>query len=332
MPFLPIVLLLAWQTLSRSASFALGWATALYFGQIPGNKGRMLAVMALVSTGWVVLVVGFVLPLVVGAALDALGMIERNFTVQPTAVLGLGAAAVLGPPLIAGIAEFGGFEEGRSIGRWLRRVPVSYPVAASLGAAVLEMVCITPVLLFMRFRRGQRLLTVPLVMHGEGGTDALVEEIGRALRGIGIERLEREQLTGALAWPLRTMGFAARNLLGSVVHGEPVRLRFDGLELLAYATNISIIGPPERAYPVRAAIEKGLVFAEAYLTWTDSSQRLEAQLAELATGADGSLGLDALRERLDAVQLRIDREPIAIDEWNLLYRKRLQIERQATTR
>ena len=125
---------------------------------------------------------------------------------------------------------------------------------------------------------------------------------------------------------------AVHNLLGSVVHGEPVRLRFDGLELLAYATNISIIGPPERAYPVRAAIEKGLVFAEAYLTWTDSSQRLEAQLAELATRADGSLGLDALRERLDALQLRIDREPIAIDEWNLLYRKRLQIERQATTR
>ena len=42
--------------------------------------------------------------------------------------------------------------------------------------------------------------------------------------------------------------------------------------------------------------------------------------------------LDGLREELDTVQERIDREPIAIDEWNLLYRKRLQIERQATMR
>ena len=177
MPFLPVVLLLAWQALSRSASFALGWATALYFGQIPGNKGRMLAVMALLSTGWVVLIVGFVLPLAVGAALDALGLIERNFTVETTTVLGLGAAAVLGPPLVAGIAEFGGFEEGRSIRRWMGRVPVSYPVAASLGAAVLEMVCITPVLLFMRFRRKQRLLSVPLVFKGHDGTDALVDGV-----------------------------------------------------------------------------------------------------------------------------------------------------------
>ena len=98
------------------------------------------------------------------------------------------------------------------------------------------------------------------------------------------------------------------------------------------ARYISIIGPPERAYPARAAIEKELVFAEAYLTWTDSSQRLEAQLAKLAARADGSVDLDVLRDDLDAVQERIDREPIAIDEWNLLYRKRLQIERQATTR
>ena len=31
MPFLPFVLLLAWQAISKSASFALGWATAIYF-------------------------------------------------------------------------------------------------------------------------------------------------------------------------------------------------------------------------------------------------------------------------------------------------------------
>ncbi|MEO8510669.1 MAG: hypothetical protein ABI534_05450 [Chloroflexota bacterium] len=331
MPFLPVVLLLAWQALSRSASFALGWATALYFGQIPGNKGRMLAVMALLSTGWVVLIVGFVLPLGVGAALDALGMIERNFTVDATTVLGLGAAAVLGPPLIAGIAEFGGFEEGRSVSRWLRRVPVSYPVAASLGVAVLEMVCITPVLLFMRFRRGQRLLSVPLVFQGSDGTKALVDEIGKALDKLGLGPMQNEEITGALGWPLRTMGFATRNLLGSVVHGDPMRLRIDGVEMLAYATNVSIIGKPERAYPVRAAIQKELAFSEASLTWTDASQKLEARLAEVAgSQADGA---DAgTIDRLEEIQHEIDRESIALDEWNLLYRKRLQIERRAANR
>ena len=49
MPFLPFVLLLAWQAISKSASFALGWATAIYFGQVPGKQGRILAVISLAS-------------------------------------------------------------------------------------------------------------------------------------------------------------------------------------------------------------------------------------------------------------------------------------------
>ena len=49
MPFLPFVLLLVWQVIGRSASFALGWATALYFGQVPGKQGHVLALISLVS-------------------------------------------------------------------------------------------------------------------------------------------------------------------------------------------------------------------------------------------------------------------------------------------
>ena len=330
MPFLPLVLLLAWQALSRSASFALGWATALYLGQIPGNKGRVLSVIALLSTGWVVLVVGFGLPLAVGAGLDALGIIERNFDVERLTVIGLAAAIVLGPPVIAGVAELAGFEEDRRVGRWLRRIPVSYPVTASLGLAVLEMVAITPVLLFLRFRRKQRLLTVPLVLQRNEDTDALVDAIRSALERIGVDEVGREELTGALSWPLRTMGFAARNLLGSVVHGDPMRLRAGGVEMLAYATNVSILGPAERAYPIRAAISKKLGVEDAFLTWTDTSQQLEGRLSELASQTDVSSS--ELIPRLEAVQEEIDGATIALDEWNLLYRRRLQVERDALVR
>lgn len=330
MPFLPIVLLLAWQALSRSASFALGWATALYFGQIPGNRGRILAIIALVSAAWVVLIVGFALPLGIGAALDALGVIGRNFSIDALIVIELGVALVVAPPVIAAIAEVGGFEEDRSFTRWLSRVPVSYPVAASLGVAVLEMVCITPVLLFLRFRRQQRLLTVPLVLHRGEETDELVDVIGAALRSIGVSEVERKELTGALSYPVRTMGFAAKHLLGSVVKGSPVRMRADGVEIVAYATNISILGRPEDAYPVRAAIGRELVFGDAFLTWTNDAQKLEAKLSRLADEIEkGGQDRHALARALEKVQDEIDHASVAIDEWNLLYRKRLQIERHA---
>ena len=102
MPFLPFVLLIAWQAVSRSASFALGWATSLYFGQVPGRQGRMLSVVSLIAAGWVVLVLGFAIPIFTGAALEAAGVIEENFDVRWYHYLGLVAAMIAVPPVVAG--------------------------------------------------------------------------------------------------------------------------------------------------------------------------------------------------------------------------------------
>ena len=62
MPFLPFVLLIAWQALSRSASFALGWATTLFFGHVPGSRGRVLSIMGLLAAAWVALLIGWRCP------------------------------------------------------------------------------------------------------------------------------------------------------------------------------------------------------------------------------------------------------------------------------
>ena len=166
MPFLPFVLLLVWQVIGRSASFALGWATALYFGQVPGKQGHVLALISLVSAGWVLLLAGFGVPLLVGAAADALGMVPRNFDLDRWIVLGLGAALVLAPPLLAALSTGFDLKEDRSLGRWLSRVPVSYPATASLGFGVLEMVAFTPLLIVDRLRHKRVLAQWP---HHEGG-------------------------------------------------------------------------------------------------------------------------------------------------------------------
>ena len=116
MPFLPIVLLVAWQAVSRSASFALGWATALYFGQVPGRQGQMLSVVSLLSAAWVILIVGFAIPILGGALLESAGIIERNFDVRPIHYVSLAAGVVLTPPFVAAAAVFGEFHDERSLG------------------------------------------------------------------------------------------------------------------------------------------------------------------------------------------------------------------------
>jgi hypothetical protein len=326
-PFLPFVLLLAWQALNKSASFALGWATAIYFGQVPGRQGRVLSVISLVAAGWAILVAGFAIPILGGAALEALGVIEENFDVEAVTYLALVAGIVLTPPLIAAATVYAQFHEERSVRTWLRMVPVSYPACAMLGASVLQMVAVTPILLIQRWRQKRKLLQVPLVMREGSDDDDLMEAVRGALASIGLDDVAIAEATGPKSWPLRTMGFASRHLLGAVVRGEPVRLATDGLEILAYATDVSIQAPKEQAYRVRAAMERELAFRNLYLTWNEEAQGFEDDLQRIRESAKGDPA--SLRSALEEVQERIDVASLNLEEWNILYRLRLQLEQDA---
>jgi hypothetical protein len=329
-PFLPFVLLLAWQALSKSASFALGWATAIYFGQVPGRQGRVLSVISLVAAGWVILVVGFAIPIFGGAALEALGIIGENFDVEPITYLALVVAIVLTPPLVAAATVFAQFHDERTVGTWLRLTPVSYPATAMLGISVLQMVAFTPILLVQRWRQKRKLLQVPLVMREGSDDDDLMEAVRGALASIGLKNVAIAEATGPKSWPLRTVGFASRHLLGAVVRGEPVRLAIDDLEILAYATNVSIQGPKEETYRVRAAMERELAFHKLYLTWNEEAQGFEDDLQRVRDAARGDL--EDLRTELDELQERIDVASLNLEEWNILYRLRLQLEQDVARR
>jgi hypothetical protein len=329
-PFLPFVLLLAWQAVSRSASFALGWATSLYFGQVPGRQGRMLSVVSLVAAGWVIVIVGFAIPILIGAALEATGVIGENFDVEAIHYLGLLAAIVGIPPLVAAITVWGEFHEDRSIATWLRLVPMSYPSTAMLGASVLQMVAFTPVLLIQRWRKKRKYVQVSLIMQEGSDDDALVDALTDALSSIGIEDVRVTEASGPKVWPMRTVGFAAEHLLGAVVRGEPMRLAAGEIEIYAYATNVSIQGPKEDTYRVRAAIQRRLGFGEAYLTWNDEAQDIEDAL--IAAHDDARGDVPRLRARLDEIQERMDTASLNSEEWNVLYRRRLQVELTARVR
>jgi hypothetical protein len=325
MPFLPFVLLLAWQAISRGASFALGWATALYFGQVPGKEGRVLAVVSLLAAAWVIVLLGFAVPLMVGAVLDALGIIPRNLQVTPLVVLAIVAGLVLIPPAIAAATIWVEFHEERTVGQWLRMQPWSYPATASLGMAVLQMVVLAPFILIERLRKHRTLVQVAVSMKPGSDDEALTKVVAGSLKTIGIEDMHIREARGMETWPMRTVGFAVQHLLGAVVRGEPMYLAADGLQVYAYATNVAVLGPKDKAHRARAALEREVPFLGGHLTWSDDSQRLEE---EILSARDGD-GTGPLRRRLEAIQEKVDAASLNVDEWNVLYRLRLQVEARA---
>jgi len=129
---------------------------------------------------------------------------------------------------------------------------------------------------------------------------------------------------------MRTVAYAIEHLIGAVVRGEPMRLAADDVEVYVYATNVSVLGREGDAHRVRAAIERELALTDAYLTWDEEAQRLEAALRDLDEAADGDVR--DLRRKLDELQVQIDRARVNSQEWNVLYRERLQVEQRAVRR
>lgn len=325
--FIPIILLFAWHIISRGAAFGLGWATALFFGQIPGNKGRVVSVVGLLGAVWVVLVVGAMIPLGLLFGAQALGVLPiGGKPPDPLLILAAVGAAALMPPAIVAFVEFAGFDDKRSFSRWVRRLPASYLLAGSIGLSVLQMIVITPIVTLRRMREGRRVLQIPVVVQGKDGIQAVADDLTQLMDTLGM-KAERDDLTGPISWPLRTLRYAARHLIGSVVEGKPVRLTAGEVELIVHATDVSITAPKKDVYRIRAAIERELAFSKAFLTWSQDSQRYEKDLMRLCRDRDGDL--DAFVEKLDRLQERIDGASLKSDEWNVLYRLRLQVERQA---
>ncbi|HEX4744824.1 MAG TPA: hypothetical protein VFW12_09180 [Candidatus Limnocylindria bacterium] len=325
MPFFP--LFIVWQVFGKSSTFALGWATSLFFGQIPGNKGRVVSAASVLSLAWVLLLVlvGPILSASIVAdalgliALDRMDFIKLDDVVMP--LLGL----VFLPPLITLMAELARFHERSSLRRWVSRLPLSYPIALSLGTGLLLMLVITPFLQLRRAREGRATQHLPLLVK-EGRFEQLACDIEPWLEELTGEAVTREEYRGVASWPLRVLRFAAARLLRSVVSDAPVRLRAGASEVALFATALSVTAPKDDVYRLRAALHKRLALTEAFLTWSEVPQRFEAELMKLHTA---KLPLDERIAALERLQDEIDAARMKSDEWDVLYRLRLQVERDA---
>jgi hypothetical protein len=326
-PFLPI--LLVWDILGRAASFGLGWATSRFFGQIPGEKGRTVSTASALALGWFVGLSAAAVPLVLGIALERAGALELAWWQlgRREAAIVLGTLIAV-PPIVTLLGEVSMFHRDRSVRRWLTELPGSYPVALSLGAAVLLMVVFTPFVAVRRMLEGRRMLHIPILVR-DGRVAELLADIEAWLQDLGYD-VRRTPLTGPTSWPMRIIRYASARLLRSSAPGGPTVLRSGPLEVVISPTDVTVVAPDPDANKVRAAIHKRLALSQAFLTWSEESQRFEEELMAIQGRQDATL--EDVTKAVGALQERIDAAHIQSDEWDVLYRLRLQVERDAYER
>ncbi len=171
-----------------------------------------------------------------------------------------------------------------------------------------------------------------------GGYEQVVADLERALDDAGLA-MSRRPAPAVLAVPGRLLGSIAGPGVRSLVPESLVQLAGDGLEVGLYPSDIAISGDRMRVARARAAIASRLIATAAWMTTTAEAQEIEARLERLAAArsAGGEPGAasasDSQAAAVDmAAELRsIDEAlatlPIPHEEWEVLYRGRLQVER-----
>jgi hypothetical protein len=154
-----------------------------------------------------------------------------------------------------------------------------------------------------------------------GAYDRVVAELGDVLVRSGIEA-RRRPAPNVLLLPARVLDRVAGRTLGSMVPDRLMLLAGPGLEILVYPSDIAISGEKPLVARSRAAIASRLTRAPAWMTISAEAQAIEDEIeatTRMMASAERSAALSRIDEQLASIVL-------PYDEWETLYRMRLQVD------
>ena len=304
----------------------LGWATLLLFGKVSGSKQTVLLLIAVGSLAWVVTLVGILVP-DVGTFLLAFVPVPDfvDETWVRLAMLGLAIAI----PLAIGVAAVWMTEPGQRPkgARLIVGVLRGYPFTLVLAVTIVVLAGVALVRKLQSVAKGWEDAHVPVVVK-PGGYDRVLASLERVLDEAGLD-LTRKPAPALVSLPPKLLDRVAGRSLGGLVPDRLMLLVGRELEVLVYPSDVSITGTKGATARARAAIATTLIDAPAYLTTTAESQRIEDAIAEAAGDRHDRdhLSVGVRIARLRALDARIARLMVPFEEWETVYRERLQVER-----
>jgi hypothetical protein len=308
----------------RLLNSALGWATLLLFGKVEGRKQTILLVIALGSLVWILTVVGVLVP-DVGAFLLAFVPVPDGVA-EDWVRLGMLALALTIPLLVGVAAIYVTQADRRPKGFGLvTGVLRGYPFTLVLALTIAILAGVSVARKARSLSKRWEDAHVPVVVK-PGGYERVLDDLRGVLDRSGLP-VRTRPAPSIISLPPRMLDAVAGRSLGSLVPDRLMMLTGDDLEVLVYPSDVAVSGSKATMARARAAIAIELTESPAYLTTSAEAQRIEDDIAELA-GRDGPrLPPTEWRRRLRELDPRIATLTVPFDEWETVYRQRLQVER-----
>jgi hypothetical protein len=329
------------HSLGRVLNMVFGWATVMLFGRVPQERQIFLSIVAFGSILWFVAALGIVFP---STATVLLAFVPVPRWVEEGWIrIAMLAAAVFVPPLVgeSAIRAVDPERQPRGAKRIAGALISGYRFAFGIAVALVTLMLVAPILWTRNFRRGWVTRHVPVIVHRRHYATVL-DAIQGALNTEGVPA-KRGEIGGFLRIPTAVLAFAAAGRI-QALDAETARLSSNHLEILLYPFDLVISGQRAQVSRAQAIAADRLPRTKAYMTWSEQGNTLEDRLKRLWAQVERELPDDVPGARetagaagevmaeLEAVGREMRLAGLTYEEWEVLFREVLMVERDLLRR
>jgi hypothetical protein len=302
--------------LGRVLTTTLGWASIMLFGRVPQSRQVWLAVLTFGSLAWLVATAGIVLPAVGVFLLTALPL--PSWLQQDLVRLAMVTVALLLPAVLGAVSLLVADPEDRPRGRAaLEAIARGYLLTPAL-AATLVILAVAGTVRKIDSAIHRRTDAHLAMVVRPGRYETLVGDVEASL--------QPELVTGrrpgpdVLTVPARMLAAIAEGGFRRLVPDQLIELVGPDLTVFVYPADLAMTGSKAAVAHARAIITRDVRSVDAWFTTTREAQAIEDRLVALERepGGPRPAQLDALDRDLVALT-------VSQDEWEVLYRRRLQL-------
>jgi hypothetical protein len=307
----------------------LSWASSLVFGRVPRSHQIYLVLMMAASLLWLLVLLSLSVPGVRSFLLAT--------TPHPSATrVWLGVAllvAVVALPLGVGLAGYlvpatGERPTGAALIWELLR---GYLLAPLIDGLFIFLAGVGIVRKVRSLRHGWSDVHIPIVVK-PGRYDQLVDDLKHALDSADLPVTARDA-PWVLTLPARLLTSVAGDNVRKLRPDRLVELIGPTTRIGVYPSDIAISTTKKDRTRARAAVLSRLATTAAHLTTSAEAQEVEDRLGEVAKrGGSGEAVAASARTSLEAIDRQLLDLAVPTDEWDILYRMRLQVERDLYVR
>lgn len=327
MAIVQALLAMVFRSAGKLLNTAFGWATVMLFGRVAQDRQIYLSTIAFGSVIWIMSLLGIAFPWFATFLFSFVTLpawIDRNIV----RLVMLAAACVI--PGVVGLLSLKMMEPGqrpRGAPGTVRTVLRGYPYTLGLALTLVLMTIFAPVIKVRNMARRWTSEHVPVIVKPTDYLD-VVTSVQDALRAGGMETT-RQRASAMLRIPTKILTMFAGGAVNNLVADQLTALHGAGLEVVAHPSDLVISGRETVAARARAILAERLTFSKAYLTWDKEANEIEDALR--AIWSDQAGGREALHQgltRLGEVERRLHTESFPFEEWDVLYREKLIVERK----